>query len=117
MILSLSSIAYGVIAGVIAYILLNGIPAIIRKLSGGRIVPPNIEAAEPWIIPPGGLVPVWFQKLTGRYVDPELEYEHEHEMGQVGVDGVRIDVDQVTMDSDARSEVTMPKHSSFDAGR
>lgn len=38
-----------------------------------------MEAAEPWVIPPGGIVPVWFQKLTGRYVDPRLEEEHHHD--------------------------------------
>jgi len=72
------SIAYGVIAGVASYILLNGIPLAIRKLTGDRIVPANLDAKEPWIVPPGGIVPIWIQKLTGRYVDPRIEYEMEH---------------------------------------
>lgn len=75
------SIAYGVIAGVLSYILLNGIPYILRKLTSDRIIPPNFDAAEPWVIPPGGIIPVWFQKLTGRYVDPATEMHMEGEGG------------------------------------
>lgn len=125
-----NSIAYGVIAGVVSYILLNGIPGAIRMLTRGRIVPPNIDAAEPWVIPPGGLVPIWFQKLTGRYVDPGEGIEHghemEHEMGQVGgiagVDrmsraDVDVDVDNLSMESYGRSDRSMPKHSSFEMVR
>jgi AGZA family xanthine/uracil permease-like MFS transporter len=57
--LSISSIAYGVIAGIISYLVLNGIPWAITRLSGGRIVPPNIEMSEEWIVPPGGMIPFW----------------------------------------------------------
>jgi len=71
------NIAYGVIAGVASSILLKGIPWVVQKLTGGRIVPRNLNAAEPWIIPPGGLIPVWIQKLTGRYIDPHLPAEDE----------------------------------------
>jgi len=101
------NIAYGVIAGVASYILLNGIPLIIRRLSGGRIVPANYDAKEPWIIPPGGIVPVWIQKLTGRYVDPrheiEMEQQHELEMHH------RQDV--VSMETVSQDH-TMPKYDS-----
>jgi AGZA family xanthine/uracil permease-like MFS transporter len=73
------NIAYGVIAGVASFILINGTAWALRKLTGGRIVPPSIDAAEPWIIPPGGIVPIWIQKLTGRYVDPRIEAELDHD--------------------------------------
>lgn len=53
------NIAYGVIAGVLSYVLINGIPLALKKISGGRIVPPNYDAAEEWVIPPGGIVPLW----------------------------------------------------------
>jgi adenine/guanine/hypoxanthine permease len=53
------SIAYGVIVGVLSYVILNGIPLALRKLSGDRIVPPNFDASEPWVVPPGGIVPIW----------------------------------------------------------
>ncbi|KAF7375980.1 hypothetical protein MSAN_00012600 [Mycena sanguinolenta] len=53
------NIAYGVIAGIISYLVLNGVPWIITRLTGGRIVPPNIEMSEEWVIPPGGMIPMW----------------------------------------------------------
>lgn len=57
------SIAYGVIAGIISYLLLNGIPWILRKVSNDRIVPPTYGSAEPWVIPPGSIVPGWMYVL------------------------------------------------------
>lgn len=59
MLIKVASIAYGVIAGILSYILLNGIPWAIRKLSGKRISPPNYDSSEPWVIPPGGIMPFW----------------------------------------------------------
>jgi AGZA family xanthine/uracil permease-like MFS transporter len=53
------SLAYGVIAGVMCYILLNGIPLALKKISGGHIAPHDFESAEEWVIPPGGLTPPW----------------------------------------------------------
>ncbi|KAF9530671.1 xanthine/uracil permease [Crepidotus variabilis] len=53
------NIAYGVIAGILSYILLNGIPLILKKVSGGRLVPADYELAEEWVIPPGGITPPW----------------------------------------------------------
>jgi AGZA family xanthine/uracil permease-like MFS transporter len=64
----LFSIAYGVIAGVMSYIILNGFPVILKKVSGGRIIPPNYDAAEEWVVPPGGLVPYWMYALLFRCV-------------------------------------------------
>jgi AGZA family xanthine/uracil permease-like MFS transporter len=48
-----------VIAGIISYVILNGIPLVLKKITGGRILPPNYDASEEWIIPPGGIIPVW----------------------------------------------------------
>jgi AGZA family xanthine/uracil permease-like MFS transporter len=58
------SIAYGVIAGILSYLLLNGVPWIITRLTGGRIIPPNIEMSEEWVIPPGGMIPMWMCVLN-----------------------------------------------------
>ena len=55
----LSSIAYGVIAGICSYIVINGIPWLIMKATGNRIVPPNYENSEEWVIPPGSIFPGW----------------------------------------------------------
>lgn len=60
------NIAYGVIAGVLSYVLLNGVPWLIQKATGGRIVPPDLDASEEWVIPPGSIVPYWIRKLAGR---------------------------------------------------
>lgn len=57
---SKKSIAYGVIASIISYVLLNAVPAAIRKLTGNRISPPGWETERiPYTPPPGGLVPLW----------------------------------------------------------
>ncbi|KAF8197060.1 purine transporter [Pholiota molesta] len=56
------NIAHGVIVGILSYILLNGIPLIIKKATGGRVVPHEYDMAEEWVIPPGSLVPAWILK-------------------------------------------------------
>jgi hypothetical protein len=38
---------------------LNGLPWVLRKVTGDRIVPSYYGNAEPWIAPPGGIVPGW----------------------------------------------------------
>ncbi len=53
------SIAYGVIAGILSYLILNGLPWVVRKLTNDYIVPPNMENSEEWSIPPGGMIPPW----------------------------------------------------------
>ncbi|KAK7460565.1 hypothetical protein VKT23_009286 [Stygiomarasmius scandens] len=60
------NIAYGVIAGVLSYLVINGIPWILMKISGGRLTPPNYDASEEWVIPPGSIFPWWILKLLGR---------------------------------------------------
>ncbi|KAH9939648.1 xanthine/uracil permease [Epithele typhae] len=60
------NIAYGVIAGVLSYVLLNGGAALLRTASGGRVLPPNYDLAERWAVPPGGIVPGWMKRLAGR---------------------------------------------------
>ncbi|CAL1702767.1 unnamed protein product [Somion occarium] len=55
------NIAYGVIAGIISYVLLNGTALVLRKISNDRILPPTYDSSEPWVIPPGGIVPTWMK--------------------------------------------------------
>ena len=74
------SIAYGVIAGIGSYLVINGVPFILKVVSGGRIVPPTYGQAEPWVVPPGGIVPQWMQMIhrhvTGaRGQGPEVQLE------------------------------------------
>ncbi|TFK38450.1 xanthine/uracil permease [Crucibulum laeve] len=65
------NIAYGVIAGVISYLILNGIPLLIRKISGDRILPAAFEQSEEWVIPEGSIIPYWMRKLAGRIPEEE----------------------------------------------
>ncbi|OJJ54540.1 hypothetical protein ASPSYDRAFT_61133 [Aspergillus sydowii CBS 593.65] len=60
------SIADGLIAGIISYILINGGVWVIAKCTGGRIVPPNREdehEAWTWKIP-GGFFPPWLVRAV-----------------------------------------------------
>ncbi|KAL2823793.1 permease family-domain-containing protein [Aspergillus cavernicola] len=60
------SIAYGLIAGIMSYIIINGGVWVIATLSGGRIVPPNREQdhdAWTWKIP-GGFFPPWLVRAA-----------------------------------------------------
>ncbi|KAK2462181.1 hypothetical protein APHAL10511_005813 [Amanita phalloides] len=60
------NIAYGVVAGILSYALLNGIPFLLMKATGGRIMPPDYKSAETRVIPPGSVLPGWILKLLGR---------------------------------------------------
>ncbi|KAF8245101.1 hypothetical protein K440DRAFT_419117 [Wilcoxina mikolae CBS 423.85] len=71
------SIAYGLIAGIITYIILNTIVWVIEMLSGGRIVPYAKELKEPWtwrII--GGILPGWLTRLFSGKRDFWRPHEH-----------------------------------------
>ena len=52
------NIAYGVIAGIFSYVIINGGTWLLIKISP-RFTPPNYEVAEAWVIPPGSIVPTW----------------------------------------------------------
>ncbi|CZR67116.1 related to purine transporter azgA [Phialocephala subalpina] len=59
------SIAYGLIAGIISYIVINTITWLIELASGGRIVVPDKELKEPWTWRiKGGLFPSWIVRLS-----------------------------------------------------
>ncbi|KAL7916468.1 permease family domain-containing protein [Trichoderma velutinum] len=58
------SIANGLIAGVMSYIIINSIVGLLRFVSRGRIVPPNHDEKEPWTWRiPGGFFPPWIVRL------------------------------------------------------
>ncbi|KAF2690300.1 xanthine/uracil permease family protein-like protein [Lentithecium fluviatile CBS 122367] len=58
------SIAYGLIAGIMSYIIINTLVFIVEKASGGRFVPANKEDKDPWTYRiPGGLRPPWVRRL------------------------------------------------------
>ncbi|KAF5350872.1 hypothetical protein D9758_010504 [Tetrapyrgos nigripes] len=66
------NIAYGVIAGILSYLVINGIPWILMKISRGRLTPPSYDSSEEWVIPPGSIFPWWILKITGR-IPPRQE--------------------------------------------
>jgi AGZA family xanthine/uracil permease-like MFS transporter len=58
------SIAYGLIAGIMSYIIINTLVFIVGKASGGRLVPTNKEDKDPWTWHiPGGFLPPWVRRL------------------------------------------------------
>jgi len=59
------SIAYGLIAGIMSYIVINLIVFVIEKASGGRIKPPNKDEKEFWTYKlEGGILPPWIQRAA-----------------------------------------------------
>lgn len=60
------NIAYGVIAGISSYVVINSVPWALRRLSNGKISPPTYDNAEPWVVPPGGITPPWIRMLMRR---------------------------------------------------
>ncbi|KUJ21432.1 xanthine/uracil permease family protein-like protein [Mollisia scopiformis] len=76
------SVAYGLIAGLFTYTILNGLIYITKKVSGGRIQPPDADLKEYWTYKPGlsqslpWFVRVveqrrWFTGRDGVYVEAE----------------------------------------------
>ncbi|KAH9979530.1 permease family-domain-containing protein [Lactifluus volemus] len=81
------NIAYGVIAGMSSYIVINGVTWLLRKVTFGRLVPPSYVNAEPWHIPPDGLIPVWMRYvygyITNRPYTPQIYSEEQQHPGSV----------------------------------
>lgn len=77
------SIAYGLIAGIVSYLVINTLVFVIEKASGGRIVPPNKADKEPWTWRiPGGFLPPWLQRLTSG----KKNFWREHDEPVAGVE-------------------------------
>lgn len=59
------SIAYGLIAGILSYALINTLVFVVEKASGGRVVPPNKDEKDHWTWRiPGGIVPPWMRRVA-----------------------------------------------------
>jgi AGZA family xanthine/uracil permease-like MFS transporter len=76
------SIAYGLIAGIISYIVLNTTVWIIEKATGGRIKPADKEYKDPWTYKiEGGILPPWLVRASKGKKDFWRPYEDvEHNM-------------------------------------
>jgi len=69
------SIAYGLIAGIISYIVINTITWLVELVSGGRIVPSDKEFKEPWTYKiKGGILPAWIVRAARGQKD----FWHDH---------------------------------------
>ena len=89
------SIAYGLIAGLMTYAVLNGMTYLTKLVSRGRIVPADEDEREYWTWKPRGQVP-WFMRLArgderfwedGR---PGKNGEHEEVRSEVAGDAVSV---------------------------
>ncbi|KAF9986353.1 hypothetical protein BGZ75_001938 [Mortierella antarctica] len=82
------SIAYGLIAGIGSYAVINGTAYLLEVLSRGRLVPADKDVKEPWgegAFTLANVLPPWLQwlicKATGRvYVDPLDVMEEEERL-------------------------------------
>ncbi|OAL63133.1 inner membrane protein yieG [Trichophyton rubrum] len=75
------SIAYGLIAGILTYALLNTLVKVVEVLSCGKIVPENKEFKDPWTYKvPGGVLPGWQRRLARGKRD--FWREDEDELGE-----------------------------------
>ncbi|KAL5355587.1 hypothetical protein BJX96DRAFT_141525 [Aspergillus floccosus] len=79
------SIAYGLIAGILSYIVLNGGVWLIEKVTRGRLVPPNkYEEKDPWTWRiPGGFFPPWVKRLAKGKKDFWREDDSDVDLGVV----------------------------------
>ncbi|KAG0699974.1 permease family-domain-containing protein [Suillus ampliporus] len=101
------NIAYGVIVGVFSYVIINGFVWIVSKLSNNTIMPPNYDASEPWVIPPGGIVPAWIKMLLKRNTRVIEESPSEYAFE------VRQRHSNISVDTSSQDKVYMPKKSIF----
>ncbi|KIX97244.1 uncharacterized protein Z520_07359 [Fonsecaea multimorphosa CBS 102226] len=87
------SIAYGLIAGIISYILLNIFVWIVEKLSGGRIRPVDKECKDPWTYEiEAGILPPWVIRAAKGQTDFCRPYEDvEHNSVPAGAPGMTLE--------------------------
>ena len=77
------SIAYGLIAGICSYIVINTVVWIIEKSTGGKIKPAEKEYKDAWTYKiEGGLLPPWLTRAAKGKRDfwrPDEDAEHNAE--------------------------------------
>ncbi|KAG0002944.1 hypothetical protein BGZ79_002003 [Entomortierella chlamydospora] len=82
------SISYGLLSGLLAYVVINGFVYLLELVSGGRISPEDKDLREPWIAESftwQNVLPGWMQKLVCKmrgdiYVDPLDVIEEEERL-------------------------------------
>ncbi|KFY19882.1 hypothetical protein V491_04139 [Pseudogymnoascus sp. VKM F-3775] len=77
------SIAYGLIVGILSYIILNGSAWILSWVTNGRIVPYDYDQSDYWSPRPvGGILPGWLKRLARGKRDFWREYDYDDEIEQ-----------------------------------
>ncbi|KAL2074555.1 hypothetical protein VTL71DRAFT_8333 [Oculimacula yallundae] len=61
------SVAYGLIAGLFTYTVLNGLIYVTKVVSRGKFQPPDADSAEYWTYKPNSLNPPWFIRAAQGY--------------------------------------------------
>lgn len=79
------SIAYGLIAGIVSYIIINTIIWLIELASGGRIKPKNKDEKDHWTYKlEGGLLPPWVMRAAKGKKDFWRPYDDEEHNAATG---------------------------------
>ncbi|KAF9287369.1 hypothetical protein BGZ68_001925 [Mortierella alpina] len=120
------SIAYGLIAGIGSYTVINGSAYLIQVLSGGRLVPADRDFREPWgedAFTLASVLPPWLQwlicKMTGRmYVDPldVIEEEERLEREEAALTATKKQHESIQMqemETDSNYTLAHTRHLSF----
>lgn len=106
------SIADGLIAGIMSYILINTIVWVIEKASGGRIKPAEKSTKDPWTYKiPGGFFPPYLQRILKGKKDFWRDYEVDQGQ-EVKADGTRNSDEayhSITIDNPEKVNVSEPK--------
>ena len=71
-----NSIAYGVLAGIGSYLIINVTAYALRKLTGGYLTPPTYDTSEKWKVPHGGFLPLWMYVLRYLLIAPSPRLPH-----------------------------------------
>lgn len=105
------SIAYGLIAGIVSYILLNTGVWLIELATGGRIKPENKDLKEFWTYKlPGGVFPPWLKRAAKGKKDfwrADAGESGDAPPGRV-VDGKEMDMDVQSTSSRSGNEGVQP---------
>ncbi|KAH6994873.1 permease family-domain-containing protein [Ilyonectria destructans] len=80
------SVAYGLIAGVFVYAVLNGLIGLVVFISGGYLEPREYDLKEYWTWKGSGRAP-WFVRAMRRKRRGTLDIEDDHQTSSSGLDG------------------------------
>lgn len=88
------SVAYGLIAGLFTYTVLNGLIYVTKLVTKGKVVPKDADNAEYWTYKPAGSLPPWFIRAAqGKMWRLGRRYEvDEISVGSLATDKELVDI-------------------------